>query len=237
MQRLASDENLQELQRFAELGRLSASLLHEISNPLTSALLNLELGEEQSYNIRRARHSIQTLRRYVEAARQQVKRQSNAITFCAHPQIDQLKRIVMPLAKRSGVRLDIGPVLHRRLCGDPVKFQHILVNLIVNAVEAYNGEPEKSRSRVSQVSVSLADTNKWLVIQITDWGVGIKPKDLPRIFETFFTTKDRAGGHGLGLGLAMVRQYVEQDFGGSIRVASSLRKGTRFVVKLPAQKT
>lgn len=235
MQDLMNYERLRELQHFARLGRMSASLLHEISNPLTAALLHLELDEQQTSNIRRARRSIQTLRRYVEAARQQVRRQGKTTSFCVHPQIDQLKRVVSPLARKSGVQLEIGPVLHRRLRGDPVKFQHVVVNLIVNAIEAYGGGDISAKRPL--VSVSLADTNKWLILQVSDWGSGISADSLPHIFETFYTTKDQRNGHGLGLGLAIVKQYVTVDFGGSIKVSSSPRYGTRFIVKLPAQTT
>jgi signal transduction histidine kinase len=71
-----------------------------------------------------------------------------------------------------------------------------------------------------------------LVIKVTDWGKGITPDELPKLFEPFYSTKSK-GFSGLGIGLAIVRQYVTDDFGGSIRVSSTRRLGTRFTVKLP----
>lgn len=227
---LVTYDKLRELQRFAELGRLSASLIHEISNPLTAALLNLELVDQQSRGIRRARRDMKLLRRYVEAARQQVRQQSKPTSFCVQPQLGQLKHVVVPLARKAGVRLDIGVIPGCRLHGDPVKFQQLVTNLVVNAIEAY--DEVRSRKQVSAVKVTLSSCDSWLTIQVTDWGRGIDAEALEHIFDAFYTTKNQAG-HGLGVGLATVKRYVTDDFDGSITVDSSSRRGTRFTVKLP----
>src|SRR5687768_10840761 len=131
---------LQELQRYAELGRLSASMLHEISNPLTAALLYLEeiSDDHNSPAYQQIRHNILLLRRYVEAARQQVRLESAPASFAVGPQVEQLKRVVRPLARRAGVQLVIEQAPSCRLYGDPIKFQQVLTNLIVNACESYS---------------------------------------------------------------------------------------------------
>lgn len=227
---MISYEHLRELQRFAELGRMSASLLHEISNPLTAALLNLELSDQRSASVRRAQRDIQLIRRYVEAARQQVRRQSKPTNFCVQPQLEQLKRIVIPLARQAGVQLRINALPNCRLRGDPVKFQHIINNLVINAIEAYDKSVPDDQAPL--VRMSLTRQRNWLMIQVTDRGKGITAADLPHIFETFYSTKAEAG-HGLGIGLAIVEHYVTADFGGFIRATSSQRDGTRFTVKLP----
>lgn len=226
----ADGTHLLELQRFAGLGRLSASLLHEISNPLSSALLYLEQAGEG--NLRQAKRSLHTLRRYVEAARQQVRHNDTAVSFCLKPQIDQVKRVVAPLARSAGVQLYIEAPPHFQLRGDPVKFQQILANLVANAVEAYRHAPKQTSAK--PVQVIFAGTAKAVTIKVIDWGEGITTDQLPRLFEPFYTTKTDQSGHGLGIGLAIVRQYAVESFGGSIRVSSSRRYGTRFVVHLPA---
>lgn len=221
--------HLQELQHFAKLGRLSASLLHEISNPLTAALLHLELSEQQTPAIREARRDMQLLKRYVEAARQQARQASTSINFSVQPQLNQLKRVVLPLAKQAGVQLDIGLAPRTKLYGDPVKFQHLVANLVMNAIQAYSsGEPHDS---AALVRVTLYCSEDWFTVQVTDWGKGIAALELPRIFEPFYTTKDGTS-QGLGIGLAIVKQYVTEDFCGSIKVSSSRRLGTQFTVKL-----
>jgi two-component system C4-dicarboxylate transport sensor histidine kinase DctB len=230
MQELLNYEHLRELQHFAKLGRMSASMLHEISNPLTAALLNLELGDKQSVAVRRAKKDMQMMRRYIEAARQQVRLQGKATDFQVQAQLDQLQRIVVPLARQCGIRLDIGSAPRCRLYGDPVKFQHIISNLIVNAIEAY-GDHGVIDGQTNFIRVTLSRDRGWLTVQVADRGKGIACEDLPRLFETFYTTKDQS--RGLGIGLAIVKQYVTDDFHGSIKVSSSPRRGTRFTVRLP----
>lgn len=228
--RQLSNRQLYELHHFAELGRLSASLLHEISNPLTAALLHLEqLPDQSSPNIRQARHNIQLLRRYVESARQQVRRNSQPASFRIQPQVSQLKRLLLPLARRTGVQLVISPVPDCRLFGDPVKFQQILANLIINAVDAY-GEPGDGLAR--PVHVQLRASGHVLTVKVVDWGQGIAANNLPHIFEPFYSTKSLTG-HGLGIGLSIVQQYAAQEFGATIRVTSSRRHGTQFSLKFP----
>ncbi len=219
----------QELQHFAELGRISATLLHEISNPLTAAMLHLELNDQKSPVISQLTRDIKLLRRYVDSARQQVRQVGNITSFCVQPQIDQLKCVLMPLARKSGVKLEIESPTNAKLKGDPVRFQHLVANLITNAIDAYDeiGQYEQA----SLVRVAVSSGRRWLTIQVTDWGKGIPAAELPNLFEPFYTTKSQVG-RGLGIGLSIVRDYVVSDFHGSIRVSSSRRRGTQFTVKL-----
>lgn len=228
---MISYEHLRELQRFAELGRMSASLLHEIRTPLTAAMINLELSGQQSAGVRRAHDNMRLLRRYVEAARQQMRPGGRPTTFLIWPQLDQLRRVVMPLALKAGVRLELRLAPNCRLQGDPVKFQHVITNLVINAIEAYDGRTAGQPA----VRVTFRLRCGWLTIRVTDWGKGIPAEALPHIFEAFYTSKGWSG-QGLGIGLAIVKQYVTADFGGAIKASSSPRHGTRFILKLPASK-
>lgn len=217
-----------EPQRFIELGRVSASLLHQISNPLAAAMLHLELDDRKLPHIKRARRDLELVTRYVEAARRQVRGQQVCTSFSIQAQLNQIKQVTTPMARKAGVRVVIGKSPIAKLYGDPVKFQHILVNLIVNAIEAY----ESKSGSVRLVSVKLSSQDDQLIICVRDWGKGIDPSELPNIFDPFYTTKDRSG-RGLGIGLATVKQYVTQDFHGSIQASRPEdSSGAEFVVKL-----
>jgi signal transduction histidine kinase len=221
---------LQELQRLAEFGRLSAQLLHEISNPLTAAVLYLDQHQGQSSTgIRHARRNIRLLQRYVEAARQQARQTGQPVDFYVRPQIGDIRRVMLPLARQAGVSLRIMPTANYRLFGDPVKFQQIVANLIANAIDAYSKMSKPPSKKL--VQVTFDGRNEWLLAQIRDWGTGIDSDKLPRVFDPFYTTKNRSGG-GLGIGLALVKQYVEQDFNGSVKATSTLLDGTVFSLKL-----
>jgi signal transduction histidine kinase len=217
-------EELRELQRFAELGRYSACLLHEISNPLTAALLHLELSQQRSRSVRRARRNIKLLQRYVEAARQQVRQGSSKRLFLVKPQLQQLKPILLPLARRSQVSLLMGEVPRCRLYGDPVSFQQLINNLVSNAIEA-SGPGQR-------VWLDAGLESDQLILEVRDEAGGIDQELAAAVFEPFVTTKP---GRGLGLGLVIVK-YAVEELGGSIRLDNSPDSGVRFSLALPLSK-
>ncbi len=221
---------IRELQRFAELGRLSATLLHEISNPLTAAMLHLEQHHDQeSLNIKQVRRNIQLLRRYVDAARQQVRQESQPINFYVRPQIIQIRRLITPMARRAGVKLHYEIPANFRLYGDPVKFQQIISNLVINAIDAYRTEPSINQNK--DVYITLSSRQQWIILRVSDHGHGISQESIPLLFEPFYSTKIQSG-KGLGIGLTVVRQYVENDFHGTISATSSPGRGTVFTARL-----
>ena len=208
----SKNEQLQELQRFAEFGRLSASLLHEISNPLTA--ISLHLGSDKplsSAQLKRARHNLQLMERYVEAARQQLRQAGQVGSFTVRRELEQVRRVLGPYAKRAGVRLVIETGANYQIWGDPVKFQQILANLVANAVDAYR--PLRDQGQLPPeptVSIRLSQHDPWLVIEVRDEGIGMTSAELKHIYEAFYTTKVQAG-YGLGIGgTALFFEYTMQ---------------------------
>jgi signal transduction histidine kinase len=219
-----------ELQRFAEFGRLSANLLHEVGNPLTAALLNLSQIEDQSSElVLQAERSLRQLERYVEAARKQVTRQGLQTRFNVRQELNQVACIMRPLAQQAAISLVIRPPAAGSLRGDPIKFNQLVANLIANAIDAY--KDYESRNEAKAVTVTAVRQPKWLCLTVQDHGKGIAAAELPHLFDPFYTTKV-ASGRSLGIGLTMVRQIVTQDFRGQVRVVSSPGQGTSFTVKL-----
>lgn len=223
-----SPDRLQELERLAEIGRLSASLLHEINNPLTAAMIWLEQCNGQQPHIRHVRSSIRLLHRYVEAARQQLRRESRHRIFLVDTELEQARHILAPLALRRGVSLSFASAGDCRLYGDPVKFQQIIANLVRNAIDAYDDWPQNRGHK--QVRLDLCIRQDYLVLKVSDRGCGITDEQLKRLFEPFYSTKCLAG-KGLGLGLSAVKRFMENDFQGTITVRSSERGGTTFTAK------
>ncbi|MDB5170999.1 MAG: two-component system sensor histidine kinase [Candidatus Saccharibacteria bacterium] len=221
---------LLELQRFAEFGRLSAHLLHDVTNPLTAASLNLQqLGRHESPAIAQARKSLRQLERYVQAARKQLRSQSYEVEFNVQLEMKQLLAVLKPLASKAGVSLVVEQKSPIKLYGDPVRFNQIMANLVANAIDAYSGTgipPQKRR-----VVITIIDAGRYLHITVCDYGKGITAQQLPQIFEPFYTTKHGAI-RGLGIGLSIVKQYVRDDFKGTICVNSSQAYGTTFTLLL-----
>jgi len=224
---------LMELRRFAEFGRLSAHLLHEVANPLTAASLNLKLlGSKQDPKlVLQARKNLKHLERYVEAARKQMKGQSEITIFSVRSELNQVLRILQPRARQVNVKLSLKLTANYSLTGDAVKFSQLFANLIANAIDAYTrAEPPGNR----RVEITLKRSDCGLQCSVLDWGEGISAAALPKVFEPFYSTKPDQH-QNLGIGLAMVKQFTEEDFHGTIAVTSSRVNGTRFTVNLQDQ--
>jgi two-component system NtrC family sensor kinase len=104
-----------------------------------------------------------------------------------------------------------------------------VLNLLSNAIDAYAHSIE---SRVTQqIIVSLKKEKECLVCIVTDFGCGIAPEHINKIFESFFSTKSNT--HGIGIGLSMTKRIIEKDFGGTLSVDSTLGKGSTFTAIFP----
>src|ERR1700751_2016747 len=114
--------------------------------------------------------------------------------------------------------------------GDRIQLQQVLLNLVINGMDAMNQVPEDQR-HLSIEAESHVSEEKWFVlITVTDSGIGLKAEDLPRLFETFYTTK----AEGMGMGLAISRSIVEAH-GGRLWAATNADLGATFQFVLPAQ--
>ncbi|HXT12691.1 MAG TPA: ATP-binding protein [Candidatus Angelobacter sp.] len=212
-------------------GRLSAEFAHQIKNPL--AIINNAVFSLQ----RAAREGRTDISRQLEIIREEVERSDKIITqIMGYAQlseghvekldlIDEVNAAIdqaFPAAVDTGVRVErhyaahLPPMLMQR--------QHlaqILINILQNAREALNGR--------GKVTVSVATLNNGSVaITITDTGPGIPPDKIERIFEQYYSTKEK----GTGLGLAIVKHNVEL-YAGSVRAESELGKGARFILNFP----
>lgn len=223
-----------ELQRFAEFGRMSAGLLHDLANPLTVASLNLEelKNQHRSARIHRALQSLNHISRYVEAARKQLHSQGSLIKFSVQKETQQIIKMLKHRARESGLKIEIVSNGNYRLYGDPVKFSQMVANLLINAIEAYDNLPADKPKR--PIIVTVSKQSEFVKIVVHDWGHGLDLDESKRIFEAFYSTKLQEKSN-MGIGLAMVKKIVVEDFKGSIKVSSSKRYGTKFTVLLTPQ--
>ncbi|HEY1064087.1 MAG TPA: HAMP domain-containing sensor histidine kinase [Candidatus Saccharimonadales bacterium] len=225
---------LLEMQPFAEFGRIGASLVHDIANPLTAANLHLEELNRQQHSelARQVQRNLYHLERYLIAARKQIKRESDLREFSVGSELRQVAHLLTHRARKIGVRLTVDKIPSLKLYGDVVKFNQLVANLLANALEA----SEKMKNpKEAEVHVQVRTEGKYVVIIVTDHGVGVDDENIDRLFEPFYSTKSSQRS-GLGLGLALVKQYVEHDFKGTISVTSDTERGTVFTIKLKGQK-
>jgi signal transduction histidine kinase len=236
-QRLAEEESREFAVREGQLrstGRLAAEIAHQIKNPL--AIINNALFSMQ----RALKQGKTNVQEQVQIIQEEVERSDRIIVqlmgyaqltegrlekLNVSEELDRAIDRVFPVAANYNVRVDrdYSDVLHPLLM-QRRHLDDILVNVLQNAREAQQG-----RKGVVKVKArSLPDHSVEVVIR--DNGPGIPRDRHERIFEAYFTTKEK----GTGLGLAMVKRNLEL-YGGSVRVESELGKGAAFTLFFPAK--
>ena len=158
--------------------------------------------------------------------------EQKAVYQFLHPiikEVMKLMRVMLPTTLKiiQEVEETCGRVLI-----DPVQLHQVMINLCTNASHAMYGKHGELIVKLESVPTS-ADGKDWVELSISDSGSGIAPEDLDRIFEPYFSTKEKS--RGTGMGLAMVHGIINAQ-GGTIKVKSELGKGTKFIISLPVVK-
>jgi len=226
-------EKLNQIYLFAEFGKLTSGLFHDLVSPLTAISLQIEELKIQHNHpkqiqdlVDRAFHATKHLETFLKNIRKQIQNQEEKITFDLGNEIQQAICIVSYRAKEHAVEIISRLPKSSLFFGNPIKFHQTIVNLLNNAIDAYEGIPEEKKIKVSL----KRQKNRW-EIQIQDYGIGIPKEQKDYIFEPLFTTKQ--SNKGVGLGLCMVKYKVEKEFNGSICVHDSKPQGTTFIIELP----
>lgn len=235
-------QKLLQSDRLASLGQLSASVAHEINNPLSGVLNLSKLMQRILTDDGVPASRVQEFRRYLSQVINETARVgrivSDLLAFSrrSKPQskrtdLNEIVRNTISLLshklKLSNVEVEenLAPDLPAVRC-DSSQMQQVVINLVMNGAEATQ---PRSQGKVI-VRTSARPEEKIAVLEVEDNGEGIPPEFLSKIFDPFFTTKGE--GKGVGLGLSVVYGIVEAH-GGELEVNSSLGKGTVFTVTLP----
>jgi C4-dicarboxylate-specific signal transduction histidine kinase len=233
------EAELAHMNRLTTMGELTASIAHEINQPLAAIVTQseaaLEFLDRDDPDLDEARDSLLTIAKDGMRAGE-VIRGLRALAGKSGPQltkldIDDVIKQVLALTRSELLRHDV--VLRtdlnaadRPVMGDRVQLQQVLLNLIMNGVEAMRAVTERTRELT--VSSMLAEPGAVLV-SIKDTGTGLDPSVAERVFQPFFTTKS----NGLGMGLSICRSIVETH-GGRLWVSPRTAHGAdvRFTVLL-----
>lgn len=229
--------SLAEKERLASVGMLAASVAHEIMNPLTYVLANLDFvvgrrsddPERNTKALTEAREGARRMQQIVWDLRALGRAGGEELFYVdARSVLEIALRLSGPeVSRTASVVLDLREVpcvlaSESRLC-------QVFINLLVNAAQSMDRRDPGDRE--IRVKVRHDETASLVGIDVTDNGEGISPERLPRIFEPFFTTK----ATGTGLGLSICRDIVER-MGGRIDVASSPGVGSTFTVWLSTER-
>jgi two-component system sensor histidine kinase PilS (NtrC family) len=229
------ERDLEEARKLSAIGTLSAGLAHEIRNPLAGISGSIELIKEGSLELDVSQKLYGTVLKEIERLNALV---TDFLNF-ASPELQNeeevdLKSIcqnVIDLLKMDprteGVSLQLDCQSHQ-IYADKNKLQQVIMNLVINAAQAFDEEHKgllNTRGEVSKVSIKGAKLDSGYIIKVEDNGKGIEKSRLNKIFEPFHTTKDK----GTGLGLALSHRILNMH-GAGISVESQVGEGTVFTI-------
>jgi C4-dicarboxylate-specific signal transduction histidine kinase len=234
-------QSLIHLTRVGAIGELSGALAHELNQPLTAILSNAQAIQRM---IRRDPINIEELRGAIADIIEDDSRAGDVIRHLRtllkkevtqRQPVDMASLVgkVIGLARNELVTRHVMPVIQMpeeasQVLGDTVQLQQLLLNLILNAVEAIaSAGTQNGILMITGQVVTIADENLYN-ISVSDTGPGIKPEIMEKLFEPFFSTKKQ----GLGLGLSISHAIVT-GHGGSIRAETNLWGGATFHIFLP----
>jgi PAS domain S-box-containing protein len=226
--------------RVTTMGHLTASIAHEVNQPLAAVVTNaqaalrwLNMQPPDPEEVRQA------LERIVQAGRRasDVISRMRALVRKAPPRKDQLDVNEVMLEVIALTRSELrssGTLLQTELAGglplvlgDRIQLQQVMLNLILNAIEAMSGLDKGSRELLISTE---EDGANGVHIAVRDWGPGLKPESMDRLYDAFYTTKP----DGMGMGLSICRSIIEAH-GGRLWATTNVPHGAVFQFALPQQ--
>ncbi len=224
-------EQLRRADRLATIGQLSAGVAHELNEPLGNILgfaqlaqkhpdLPKQIFQDIEKIVTASLHGREVIKKLMLFARKTPPRKEQVHLNAV---VEQSLYFLESRCARNGVDLirRLSPELPQ-ITADPSQLQQVLVNLVVNAIQAMPS------GGVLTITTSVSDSH--VVLVVADNGTGMSEREIKQIFVPFFTTKDI--NEGTGLGLPVVHGIITSH-GGTIHVESTPGRGTRFEVRLP----
>lgn len=230
---------LAHVTRMTSLGELTTSIAHEVNQPLAAIMTNgdvaLRLLDMTPPDVAEAKEATRAVVSNARRASEIIKR-IRALARKAEPErapldlndaIEDVAQLLKgeALRHRLALRLELAPGLPR-VTGDRVELQQVLMNLILNGMEAMSAGPDEGREVVVR---TRRDANNDVIVEVSDLGGGIDAANADQIFNAFYTTK----ANGMGMGLAICRSIIESH-GGQISARNDTGRGATVQFALPA---
>ncbi|MBW1801209.1 MAG: cache domain-containing protein [Deltaproteobacteria bacterium] len=238
--RATSESRLLQSEKQASIGRLAAGVAHEVNNPLTGVLTythmllrRKDIGGDIRADLETIAEATDRVRKIVRdlldfSRETELDRESTEINWLVKSAISLMEN--QALVKGVSIRFNQSAHLPR-LTLDRSQFQSVLLNILLNALDATGEGGDITVSTGLSLSTG-EERQKGVEIVIADKGCGIPPHNLDRIFYPFFSTKEEGKGTGLGLAVSL---GIVQRHGGTIKVQSEVGKGSTFFIGMPIE--
>jgi C4-dicarboxylate-specific signal transduction histidine kinase len=239
----STEAELAHITRVMTMGEITGSIAHEINQPL-GAIVNygnaclrlITTGSADVTDIATALSAIVNDANRASAIIARIRALARKAPLEMEAlEVKDLVTEILPLVRDELARHrivlktvlpgDLSPVL-----GDRIQLEQVLLNLVINSIEAMNKVPEDRRQLSIEAQSRVAEDKSFVLITVTDSGDGVKAEDLPKLFEAFYTTRPE----GMGMGLAISRSIVEAH-GGRLWATPNADLGAAFQFTLPVQ--
>lgn len=225
-----SEAQMAQIEKLANIGTLTSGILHDINNPLYVILGFSEnlteepdpvtIREQASEVLQAAKRIITMCRELNLYSRQTTPQECVPVTLTE--QLEEAMKVAKFASGLENMQIVRDYAAEPIILARPEAIIQICVNLIINALQAMNGQ--------GTLTLGARNTDHLASISIGDTGPGIPPEKMDKIFEPFYTTKPP--GQGTGLGLHSVRSLV-QEYGGQVHIQSTVGQGTTFHLEFP----
>jgi PAS domain S-box-containing protein len=243
------EAQLQQTQKMEAIGTLAGGIAHDFNNILSVIIGHAEVLNFEGDIGTSTRNSLNQILAASQRAKQLVRQ---ILAFSRHGKQEKILINLKPIVKESleFLRASLPTLIELRhylepdagtIMADPTQMQQVLMNLCVNAAHAMEKDGGVLQIKLANAALTEEDTRfdpevepgDFVKLTVSDTGHGMEPSVLQRIFDPYFTTKER--GKGTGLGLAVVHGIVKSH-GGMIKVDSEVGKGATFTIFLPRAK-
>jgi len=224
-----------EQERLASLGQLAGGMAHDINTPIATIRMGIDFfngkypyTEQEEKMLSAMKISAAKITEIVESVRNQIRNtgESQKTDFLLSKVIDNIKILVNNELEKNKCKLLVNMEEEINLYGDFGKLSQVIMNIVMNAIQAYNGEH-------GEVKVRAYTENDNAVISIIDNAGGIPQKIADGLFKEILTTK---GTKGTGFGLYFAKSMVRAEFNGDITFETEEGKGTAFYIRIPIKK-
>jgi C4-dicarboxylate-specific signal transduction histidine kinase len=234
----AARTELARVARITTIGELTASIAHEVNQPLAAVVANADacvawLAHEKP-NLAEARAAAERATQGATRASEVIVRIRSLINKAtpakARVQINEIILETVALAESQAKKNDVSAVTELAqglpaVCGDSIQLQQVILNLLMNGIEAMTSVTDRPRRLL--IRSHFQEPNQ-ILVSVQDYGIGISAEVMQRLFEPFFTTRSK----GMGMGLPISRSIIEAH-GGKLWAESDGSRGSKFQFTLP----
>lgn len=215
-------------EKFAQIGKISSGLIHDLTSPITALNLQMELLDENLARnpefIMHIKEAVINVNNYSKIMKEYISGESKKESVILSKEIENAIKLISYKAVKESVQIQFIRNQESKIKINKIHIYQIIISLVSNAIEAF-----KKNNSNRKIIIKNEEMKNEIKISVTDFGRGIKYPQ--KIFKTFYTTKRNSGG--IGIGLSTVKYIVEKELKGKIEVSSKINKGSTFEITIP----